>query len=46
MNARLVSLSKLLSLVLRHKPETIGITLDDSGSVDIETLLAAAATAV
>ena len=31
--------SKFLSLVLRHKPETIGIALDDSGWVGIEVLL-------
>ncbi|QDT96470.1 RNA 2'-phosphotransferase [Gimesia aquarii] len=31
--------SKFLSLVLRHQPETIGIELDESGWVDIETLL-------
>lgn len=31
--------SKFLSLVLRHKPEEIGIKLDREGWVDIETLL-------
>lgn len=31
--------SKFLSLVLRHKPETIGITLDGAGWVDVEVLL-------
>ncbi len=36
-----VRASKFLSLVLRHKPETIGITLDPAGWVDVEVLLAA-----
>jgi len=36
-------LSKLLSLVLRHKPDEIGITLDDAGWVDVTTLLDALA---
>lgn len=31
--------SKLLSLVLRHKPEEIGITLDDQGWAPIDVLL-------
>ncbi len=35
----LIKISKFLSLVLRHKPETIGISLDDEGWVDIEELL-------
>src|SRR5690348_12196580 len=38
-----VKISKFLSLVLRHKPEEIGITLDDAGWVDVDTLLAACA---
>lgn len=33
-------LSKFLSLVLRHAPETIGITLDENGWTDVDTLLA------
>lgn len=33
--------SKFLSLVLRHKPETIGIELDESGWVNVDTLLTA-----
>ena len=37
----IVRASKFLSLVLRHKPETIGITLDSAGWVDVEVLLAA-----
>ena len=32
-------LSKFLSLVLRHKPERIGIELEENGWVDVETLL-------
>lgn len=31
--------SKFLSLVLRHKPETIGIALDENGWTDVGTLL-------
>ncbi len=31
--------SKFLSLVLRHKPETIGITLDKNGWADVSELL-------
>lgn len=32
-------ISKFLSLVLRHKPEVIGITMDDEGWVDVKELL-------
>lgn len=32
-------ISKFLSLVLRHKPETIGIQLDQNGWVDINELI-------
>ncbi len=32
-------LSKFLSLVLRHQPELIGITLDEAGWTDIEILI-------
>lgn len=32
-------ISKLLSLVLRHQPETIGIELDDNGWTDVSVLL-------
>lgn len=42
METALVSVSKFLSLVLRHKPETIGLTLDEAGWVGIATLLEAA----
>lgn len=37
--------SKFLSLVLRHKPETIGITLDEHGWTDVAVLLDKAARA-
>lgn len=33
--------SKFLSLILRHKPETIGITLDSAGWVAVKELLTA-----
>jgi hypothetical protein len=32
-------LSKFLSLVLRHKPETIGIRLDDNGWTNVDELI-------
>ena len=32
-------ISKFLSLVLRHKPEAIGLTLDENGWVDVEELI-------
>ncbi len=35
--------SKLLSLVLRHRPEIIGITLDDAGWIGVSELLDALA---
>lgn len=34
--------SKFLSYVLRHRPDSIGITLDANGWVDVDVLLAAA----
>lgn len=34
-----VEISKFLSLVLRHKPETIGIELDENGWTDIDFLI-------
>lgn len=39
MDKSLVRHSRFLSLVLRHRPEAIGITLDENGWVDVETLL-------
>ena len=41
MTDRLVSTSKFLSLVLRHKPEIIGIELDAQGWISISELLRA-----
>jgi putative RNA 2'-phosphotransferase len=38
----LVRISKFLSLVLRHKPETVGLTLDSAGWVDVADLIVAA----
>ena len=38
-----VQTSKFLSLVLRHKPDEIGITLDSGGWVDVDELLKACA---
>ncbi|MFF8191433.1 RNA 2'-phosphotransferase [Streptomyces bobili] len=40
---RTVKLSKYFSKHLRHQPERIGLTPDDAGWVEIETLIAAAA---
>jgi putative RNA 2'-phosphotransferase len=39
MALNLVSESKFLSLILRHKPETIGLTLDDNGWADLGELI-------
>jgi len=36
---QITSISKFLSLVLRHQPETIGIELDQNGWTDVDTLL-------
>lgn len=33
------SLSKFISLILRHKPQTIGITLDEHGWADVNALI-------
>lgn len=35
----LTETSRFLSLILRHKPETIGITLDEHGWADVEQLI-------
>ena len=42
MRKELVHISKYLSLILRHRPETIGLALDDEGWVSISKLLRAA----
>ncbi|MER5184427.1 RNA 2'-phosphotransferase [Streptomyces sp. NPDC002896] len=41
---RTVKVSKYLAKHLRHQPERIGLTLDEGGWVEIDTLIAAAAT--
>ncbi|BBA96547.1 putative phosphotransferase [Actinacidiphila reveromycinica] len=38
-----VKVSKFLSLVLRHDPQAVGVTLDEAGWVGVEELLAACA---
>jgi putative RNA 2'-phosphotransferase len=43
MSKKDVSHSKFLSLVLRHQPETIGVTLDPQGWIDVDVLLEAMA---
>jgi putative RNA 2'-phosphotransferase len=45
MDRSLVRASKFLSLVLRHDPGRIGITLDAAGWVEVDALLGAAAAA-
>ena len=39
MNNNDIQISKFLSLILRHKPETIGIQLDENGWADVKTLI-------
>ena len=36
---RLERLSKFISMILRHKPEVIGITLDEHGWADVDELI-------
>jgi putative RNA 2'-phosphotransferase len=38
-----VGASKRLSFVLRHRPDSVGLTLDDAGWADVDALLAALA---
>ena len=38
-DTRKMHLSKFLSFVLRHKPEEIGIQLDEAGWAEVEALL-------
>lgn len=45
MDRSLVHASKFLSLVLRHRPEKVGVTLDEAGWVDVDVLLEACARA-
>ena len=42
MNKKLVGTSKFLSLILRHRPDTIGVTLNDNGWVSVQDLIDAA----
>lgn len=42
MDHHLIRLSKFVSLVLRHKPESVGLTVDELGWVQVDALLAAA----
>ena len=39
-NSDLTKISKYISLILRHKPEVIGIQLDANGWANVEALLA------
>ncbi len=41
MNPQTIAISKLLSYILRHKPDSVGLTLDDSGWVKVHDLLMA-----
>src|SRR5689334_17983544 len=41
--SRLVHVSKLMSLVLRHRPGDFGVTLDGAGWIEIDVLLRALA---
>lgn len=41
MDDELVHLSKFLSLVLRHRPQELGLALDSGGWVEVDVLLAA-----
>jgi putative RNA 2'-phosphotransferase len=41
MSERAVKISKFLSLVLRHRPEKVGLELDESGWVSVERLIEA-----
>jgi putative RNA 2'-phosphotransferase len=43
MSEELSRVSRFLSYVLRHHPEAVGVTLDDAGWVDVDSLLAALA---
>jgi putative RNA 2'-phosphotransferase len=42
MDRGLVRTSKFLSKVLRHAPESVGLTLDEAGWADVDALLEAA----
>ena len=36
---QLTNISKLISMVLRHKPEAVGITLDEHGWANVQELI-------
>ncbi|MFF7157277.1 RNA 2'-phosphotransferase [Streptomyces sp. NPDC008139] len=38
-----VRISRFLSMVLRHRPDSVGLTLDEAGWVDVDELIAACA---
>ena len=40
MSIKIKDTSKFISLILRHKPETIGISLDEHGWADVQELIA------
>ena len=42
MNRQDVQISKFLSYVLRHRPDSVGLELDENGWVDVDELLEAA----
>ena len=42
MNRKLVRVSKLLSLILRHKPEKIGLSIDSKGWAKVDELVSKA----
>ncbi len=42
MNKRLTKISKYLTFILRHHPDSIGMSLDDAGSLCVEELVAKA----
>ena len=39
-NVNYVKISKYMSMILRHRPEVIGITLDEHGWADVDELIA------
>ena len=39
MDKHLIKLSKFLSLILRHKPQTVGLCLDEKGWADVGELI-------
>ncbi len=39
MNKRLTRISKYLTFILRHEPDSIGMKLDDEGYLNVESLV-------